>query len=97
VKNLEEIKRSLAVFKNELNKHYGVKNIGIFGSCVRGEQKPESDIDIYVEYEKTPSLLEIAGLENFLADNLHEKVDLVPEICIRPELRKNILSELVLV
>jgi hypothetical protein len=97
MKNFEEIKRGLAVFKNDLYKQYGVKKIGVFGSCVRGEQKPESDIDIYVEYEKTPSLLEIAGLENFLADHLHEKIDLVPEICIRPELRKNILSELVLI
>ena len=95
MKTFEEIKSVLAEKKDELARRYGVKAIGVFGSVVREEAEESSDIDIYVEYEKTPSLLRIANLENFLSDLLHEKVDLVPDICIRPELRDIILGELV--
>ena len=95
MKTFEEIKTVLAEEKDELARRYGVKAIGVFGSVVRGEAEEDSDIDIYVEYEQTPSLLRIANLENFLSDLLREKVDLVPDICIRPELREIILGELV--
>jgi hypothetical protein len=95
MKNLEEIKNNLYLLKPELRKRYGVSDLGIFGSYVRGEQKPDSDVDVYVDYVETPSLLDIVGLENYLSDELKEKVDLVPRECIRPELEKYILPEVV--
>ena len=95
MKSLEQIKKSLLTLKPKLRKRYGVTEIGVFGSCVRGEQKTQSDIDIYVDYNETPSLLAIVDLENYLSDELKEKVDLVPRECIRPELEKYILPEIV--
>lgn len=95
MKSIEEIKQNLFALKKEIHKRYRVKEIGIFGSCVRGEQKTGSDIDIYVDYEETPSLLDIVDLENYLSDELKEKVDLVPRECIRPELEKYILPSVV--
>jgi hypothetical protein len=95
MKNLEEIKNNLSLLKPELQKRYGVSDLGIFGSYVRGEQKPDSDIDVYVDYMETPSLLDIVDLENYLSDQLREKIDLVPRECIRPELEKYILPEVV--
>jgi len=50
MKTLEEIKKILRQHKTELKEKYGVKEIGIFGSYVRGEQKKKSDIDILVEF-----------------------------------------------
>jgi predicted nucleotidyltransferase len=50
MKTLEEIKKILKQHKRELKEKYGVKEIGIFGSYVRGEQKKKSDIDILVEF-----------------------------------------------
>jgi len=97
MKSIEEIKQNLSALKQEMHDLYHVREIGIFGSRVRGEQKAESDLDVYVDYEKTPSLLEIVGLENYLSDRLQEKVDLVPCECIRPELAKYILATVVLV
>ncbi len=97
MRSIEEIKQNLSALKKVIHDRYRVREIGIFGSCVRGEQKAESDLDVYVDYEETPSLLEIVDLENYLSDELHEKVDLVPRECIRPELAKYILPTVVLI
>jgi len=97
MKSVEEIKQTLSSLKKEMRARYRVREIGIFGSRVRGEQKADSDLDVYVDYEETPSLLDIVDLENYLSDELHEKVDLVPRECIRPELAKYILPTVVLV
>jgi hypothetical protein len=95
MKSIEEIKQNLAALKKNIHERYRVREIGIFGSRARGEQKAESDLDIYVDYEETPSLLDIVALENYLSDQLKEKVDLVPRECIRPELEKYILPTVV--
>jgi len=50
-KSLDEIKEILKKHEKELKEKYGVKEIGIFGSYLRGEAKEESDLDILVEFE----------------------------------------------
>ncbi len=95
MKSLKEIVNSLVKLKKELKSRYGVIDIGIFGSYVRSEQKADSDIDVYVDYKETPGLLDIVELENYLSDTLKGKVDLVPRECIRPELKKYIIPEVV--
>ena len=77
---IDQIKQTLTKHKEELKQNYQVKDIGIFGSYVRGEQKKKSDIDILVEFEESSklSLLDFIGLENYLTDAiLGVKVDLV--------------------
>jgi len=48
---LDKIRQILKQHKNELKNGYGVKEIGVFGSYVRGEQKAGSDLDILVMFE----------------------------------------------
>ena len=52
--------------------------LGVFGSALRGELQPDSDIDLLVEFEqgRTPGLLRLAGLELELEALLGRKVDL---------------------
>ena len=95
MKDLKDIKRILQKRKKELHREYGVKEIGVFGSFARDEQKRLSDIDIVVEFSKTPDLFEFIRLERSLRRSLGRKVDLVRKGGIRPELRKNILSDVV--
>ena len=57
VMNLEEIEKILAEHKEELYQKYKIKEIGIFGSFVRGEESKESDVDIVVEFEEVPGLI----------------------------------------
>lgn len=81
--------------KQHLREKYKVKEISLFGSYVREEQKEASDVDILVEFEKPVSLLQIVNLENYLSDILEIKVDVVPRKNIREELRDYILKEAV--
>lgn len=92
---LEEIKSILRHHREELRHQYRVREIGLFGSFVRGQQNSRSDIDILVELEEPVSLLGLVRIENHLCDILGIKVDLVPEKDIRPELKEKILKEVV--
>jgi len=95
LKNLEEVKAILAKHKEELIRDYNVKEIGIFGSFARGEQKLRSDIDILVEFNKLPDIFLLIDLEDYLKKILHKKVDLVRKSAIRPELKEIISKEVV--
>ncbi len=93
--SLEEIKTILQQHKEELRAKYKVKEIGVFGSYVRGQQRKQSDIDILVEFEVVPGLLKFIELEDYLSELLGVKVDLVRKSSIREELRDTILQEVV--
>ena len=55
-----------------------IRKLSLFGSILREDFGPESDVDFLVEFEpgKTPSLLTVAGLEIELTEMLGRKVDL---------------------
>ncbi|MEO8210104.1 MAG: nucleotidyltransferase family protein [bacterium] len=90
---IEFIIRTLALHKSEIFKNYNLKELGIFGSSVRGENHTNSDIDMIVEYNITPDLLKYIELENYIEKILNVKVDLVIKNSIKPELKSDILSE----
>jgi hypothetical protein len=92
---MKDINEILKAHKEELYKKYSVIEIGLFGSLVKGEQKKRSDVDILVEFEKIPDLLQFINLERYLSKLLKKKVDLVRKEAIRPELKSVILSEVV--
>ena len=87
--SIEEIKRKIL----PILQRYGVKRAGLFGSCVRGEVKEDSDIDILVEIEADISLLDFVGIKIELEYALERKVDLVEYSTIKPLLRERILNE----
>lgn len=72
---------------------HGVRKIAVFGSRVRGEEKPDSDLDLLVEFPKRTSLLDHAGMEQDLSDMLGVEVDLVSRKGVSPHLRKYIEGE----
>lgn len=90
-KVLRKIRRNMGF----LRKQYGVKSIGVFGSYVRGEQKKRSDLDILVEFGRTPSLFEYVALEQHLSELTGMKVDLVMKRALRPHIGGYILQEVV--
>ncbi|MEM2899480.1 MAG: nucleotidyltransferase family protein [Thermoplasmata archaeon] len=95
MKTLKEIKEILSSHKKELEEKYKVKEIKIFGSYVRNEQRKRSDVDILVDFYEPPDLLEFIEIERYLEEVLGVKVDLVPKPALRPELRESILREAV--
>lgn len=70
----------------------GVTKIGLFGSYVRGEQRPDSDIDFLLIIDNW-TWKRWCSVWNFLEDNLKSKVDLIPEDDLRPELHKYVFPE----
>ena len=95
MKTIEEIKQILYRLKPMLIENYEIKEIGVFGSYVRGNQNPQSDIDILVDFEEYPSLLEFVGIEDELSDILGIKVDLVMKTGLKPYIGRHILREVI--
>lgn len=91
-KKIEEILRE---HKKDLAEKYKVKEIGLFGSYVRGRQGKRSDVDILVEFEEVPDLFKFIELERHLEGILGIKVDLVRKEALRKELKERILGEVV--
>jgi uncharacterized protein len=79
----------------ELIVRFHVHSLGVFGSYVRHEENPESDLDILVSFDEIPGLLTFLALENHLTDLLGVKVDLVMEDALKPQIGERILSEVV--
>jgi uncharacterized protein len=95
--NLEQLKNKLSERKNELSKRYGIRQIGVFGSYVRGEQTESSDLDVLVDLDENSkiSLLDFVHAENELTDFLGIKVDLVMKNSLKPGIGIRILKEVV--
>jgi predicted nucleotidyltransferase len=62
---------------------------------VRGEAKKSSDLDILVEFNQAPSLLEFIHMEDDLSEKLGIKVDLVMKKALKPRICQRILEEVV--
>ena len=90
---LDEILGILRLHLPELHERYGVRTLGVFGSYARGEQKPRSDLDLLVEFDRIPTLPEFIDLEDHLGDLLGVKVDLVTRRALKGKIGNRILSE----
>ncbi len=77
--------------------NHGAKKVSIIGSYARGEQNPESDLDIIVEFSERKSLLDIVGIEQELSETLGIKVDLLTEKSISPYLIDRIKKEMMVI
>ena len=95
MKAINEIKNTLNKCKKYLSNNFKVKSISLFGSYLRGAQKKKSDLDILVEFNETIDLFEFIKLENYLAEKLSCRVDLVMKDALKPRIRDRILREAV--
>lgn len=79
----------------EVCRRYGVKELSLFGSAVRGEMHPESDIDIMVEFEPSArvGLVKFESLVEELESLAGRKVDLVTKRGLKPWVRPQVLKD----
>ena len=92
------LQRYLSILREnlpELRKRYGVRSLGVFGSYVRGEETPRSDLDILVEFAQVPDLFKFMDLEDHLRSLLRVKVELVSRKALKGSIGGRILSEVV--
>ena len=82
--------------ESTIKENFYVRKIGIFGSFARCEEKEGSDIDVLVELEdKYETFDNFMNLKFFLEDLFNRKVDLVTVEALRPQLKDDILREVV--
>ena len=93
----QEIITRLRSLKEKLETQYDVKEIGIFGSVARGDEGPESDLDLIVEFGPDADLITYIGLWQFLEDVFEKKIDLVTKKGLRTDMREKVMQDFVLV
>ena len=80
MRKLSKIKELIKQHREELAERFNIKEIGVFGSYVRGEEKKKSDIDILVEFKEPVGLFEFLELEEYLEKLFGEKRDYIQDI-----------------
>lgn len=71
----------------------GAVNVRVFGSVARGEDRPDSDIDLLVNLEPGRSLMDLARLLRELNTLLDHPVDVITEAGLRPRIKDQVLKE----
>ncbi len=75
---------------------YGARHIRIFGSVARREERPESDVDVLVEFPRGYDLFaQRLPLTEALANMFNRRVELVPEHELNRHIRDHVLKEAV--
>jgi len=92
--NKNSILAKLGQNRQLMQQRFSVRSIGLFGSCIRDEATPDSDIDLLVEFDN-PTFDNYMDLKSFLEDIFQAKVDLVLADTVKPRLQPYIAREIV--
>ena len=90
-----ELIGTLVGLKEEARRLYKAELKGLFGSHARGEARADSDVDVLVYFREGATLLDLAGLGDFLEEKLQRKVDVVSQRGVREEIRESVYSDMV--
>ena len=89
-----EVVATLKALEPELRQR-GIASAAVFGSVVRGQARPDSDVDVLVDVDPAAQfdLLDLVGVKNLLADRLGRTVDVVEREALKPRIRDSVLAE----
>ena len=93
--SLDEIRRQLQRELPKLRAEWSLATIELFGSRVRNDGRPDSDLDVLVTFDQPPSLFRFIELKQYLTEQLGVEVDLVLRNTLKLRIGKRILSEAV--
>ena len=92
--NRREILEILSTHKPELSELFGVDSIALFGSAVRDESLPSSDIDLLVEFRKgSRDFFNFIRCKFYLEGIFRHKVDLVMKSAVKPQIKEQIFQQ----
>jgi predicted nucleotidyltransferase len=91
---LNTIKQILTQLKRELITKFHVSSIGLFGSLVRADFSPSSNIDSMVEFS-LPIGIEFVDLAGFIKSKLKKNVDLVSKTGVKQKYYRSFESEII--
>jgi uncharacterized protein len=93
MQQFDDIMAHLRALQPELRRRYPIRAMGVFGSYARGEQTPDSDLDILVDLGEGMTLPDYAGLQMELSAALGLKVDLANKEALKRRIGGRILTE----
>ena len=94
---LINIIKSIKSIKKELKEQFGIEQVGIFGSYSRGENVPDSDLDLIVDF-KYNSFKDVFKVEDFLMKKIGiKKIDLVTQDKINSFARETMMRDVIYV
>jgi len=91
--NRQEVLLKLQQQYEDLALHYGVTALFLFGSVARNEARPDSDVDLLVEFEQPIGLFKFIELQQQLESLLGCKVDLGTKRSLKPRIKDQVLQE----
>lgn len=91
----DNIIASLRTALPDLRKQWPIRSLALFGSRVRDDAKPDSDLDVLVEFDKPPALSSFLALEARLAALTGLRVDLVSVAALKPYIGEHVRAEAV--
>lgn len=89
---LDTLRRQKRASILQLGEKYGARNIRVFGSLARGENRDTSDIDFLVDFDRGRTLFDLIGLRLDLRELLEAEVDIVTPASLH-YLRDRVLAE----
>lgn len=93
----EQVLNLLKAHKSIMEQRFGVTCIALFGSTVRDETFPHSDVDILVSFEGPTTSKQYFGVQFYLEELIGSRIDLVTDKALRPELRPYVENEAIYV
>lgn len=78
-------------------REFGVTSLAVFGSVARDQTRPDSDVDILVEFDPPPTFERYMDLKFYLEDLLRCRIDLGTPDTLKPRIRARVQSEAVYV
>ncbi|AGA91891.1 putative nucleotidyltransferase [Thioflavicoccus mobilis 8321] len=91
--NRDQTLKLLVEHKADLARRFGVAELALFGSTVRGNERIDSDIDILVSFDGPATSQRYFGVQFYLEDLLGRPIDLVTRKALRRELAPHIERE----
>jgi len=78
----------------DLCRRYKVLQLALFGSALRDDFGPDSDVDFLVEFDPTAQIgfLTLAKLQRELSAMIHRRVELVPKHGLKDRIRQTVLA-----
>lgn len=86
---------TLQTHQHEIRSRFGAKQLALFGSAARDELRPDSDIDVLVEFDGPVTFDRYFDLKAYLESLLSRQVDLVTERGLKPRARRHVQKDLI--
>jgi predicted nucleotidyltransferase len=91
----QDVLERLKLHREEMRTRFGVGSVALFGSHARDEARPDSDVDLLVEFERAPTFLGYMELVDYLEQLFGTRVDLATPHKLKPRVRPYVERDLI--